>query len=103
MELEGAGEPCRFQHCKELRKIDHSLPRRAPQRFPATLRADTPLEVLDRHTAHHGRGQTSAVDPMNAAIFYPLARVLTILGEQNAARIALERYRQLMPAERSAS
>ncbi len=42
-------------------------------------------------------------DPGNAAIFYPLARVLTILGQTDAAQLALDRYRQLAPRDASAA
>jgi tetratricopeptide (TPR) repeat protein len=38
-------------------------------------------------------------DPMNAALFLPLARSLAILGENQASQQALARYRALMPSD----
>jgi len=42
-------------------------------------------------------------DPRNASLFYPLARLLAILGMPAASQLALERYRQLMPLDRKAA
>lgn len=42
-------------------------------------------------------------DPRNASIFYPLARLLAILGMPAASQLALERYRQLMPLDHKAA
>ncbi len=41
-------------------------------------------------------------DPMNASIFLPLARMLAVLGLDEASGLALDRYRALMPADRHA-
>jgi tetratricopeptide (TPR) repeat protein len=41
-------------------------------------------------------------DPLNASIFFPLARVLAIFGQDAASRLALERYRQLVPSDTKA-
>ncbi len=41
--------------------------------------------------------EAAELDPMNAAIFFPLARMLAILGLDEASRLALERYWSLMP------
>ncbi len=41
-------------------------------------------------------------DPMNASLFFPLARWLAVLGEDKASEIAFERYRQLMPFDKDA-
>ncbi len=40
---------------------------------------------------------------MNAAILFPLARILAIFRLDDASELALERYRRLMPNERNAS
>ena len=42
-------------------------------------------------------------DPSNAAVFFPLARMLAILGLQKASDLALERYRRLMVVDRQAT
>ena len=46
--------------------------------------------------------EAGKLDPMNAALFLPLARWLAVLGLDAAAEAAMERYRRLLPAERSA-
>ena len=43
--------------------------------------------------------ESSKRDPMNAALFLPLARSLAILGENKASAQALARYRELMPMD----
>ncbi len=47
--------------------------------------------------------ETAKLDPMNASLFFPLARMLAILGLEDASRLALERYRSLMPSDRQAT
>ena len=47
--------------------------------------------------------EAAELDPMNASIFFPLARMLAILGLDPASRLAVERYKQLMPNDRDAS
>jgi tetratricopeptide (TPR) repeat protein len=47
--------------------------------------------------------EAAGKDPLNAAIFFPLARLLAILGQEEASRLALERYRQLVPVDRQAA
>jgi tetratricopeptide (TPR) repeat protein len=42
-------------------------------------------------------------DPSNAAIFFPLARLLAILGLDKPSELALERYRQLMVLDQRAT
>ncbi len=42
--------------------------------------------------------EASELDPMNASIFFPLARMLAILGLDVPSRLALERYWSLLPA-----
>ena len=42
-------------------------------------------------------------DPFNAAIFFPLARTLAILGLDGPSGLALDRYRQLMVVDQRAS
>jgi tetratricopeptide (TPR) repeat protein len=42
-------------------------------------------------------------DPWNAAIFFPLARMMAILGMDRACELALERYRQLMVVDQRAT
>jgi tetratricopeptide (TPR) repeat protein len=41
-------------------------------------------------------------DPMNASLFFPLARWLAVLGEDKASEMAFARYRQLMPFDEDA-
>ena len=45
--------------------------------------------------------ETAELDPMNASIFYPLARMLAILDLGEASKLALERYDQLMSHDRA--
>ncbi len=40
-------------------------------------------------------------DPQHAAIFFRLARMLAILGQDEASRMSLDRFHQLAPADRS--
>jgi len=42
-------------------------------------------------------------DPWNASVYFPLARMVTILGMDQASELALQRYRQLMPADQRAT
>ena len=42
--------------------------------------------------------ETSELDPMNASLFFPLARMLAILGLDVPSQLALERYWNLLPA-----
>jgi len=42
-------------------------------------------------------------DPFNAAVFFPLARMLLILGLEKPSELALERYRRLMVVDQRAS
>lgn len=42
-------------------------------------------------------------DPWNAAIYFPLARMVAILGMDKASEVALERYRQLMVLDQRAT
>jgi tetratricopeptide (TPR) repeat protein len=46
--------------------------------------------------------EAAKLDPMNASLFLPLARWLVVLGLEEAAELAFERYRQLLPSERDA-
>ncbi len=46
--------------------------------------------------------EAAKLDPMNASLFFPLARWLAVLGKDKASEIAFERYRQLMPQDRDA-
>ena len=46
--------------------------------------------------------EAAELDPMNASLFYPLARLLAILDLDEASRIALDRYHQLMPHDQGA-
>lgn len=41
--------------------------------------------------------EAAELDPMNASIFYPLARMLAILDLKEASQLALDRYHQLTP------
>ena len=41
--------------------------------------------------------EAAELDPMNASIFFPLARMLAVLGLNDASQLALERYWSLMP------
>ncbi len=41
--------------------------------------------------------ESAELDPMNASIFFPLARMLAVLGLDEPSRLALERYWELMP------
>lgn len=41
--------------------------------------------------------EAAELDPMNASIFYPLARMLAILDLDEASQLALDRYHQLTP------
>ena len=45
--------------------------------------------------------EAAKLDPMNASLFLPLARWLTVLGLDAAAEVAFDRYRKLLPAERN--
>jgi tetratricopeptide (TPR) repeat protein len=47
--------------------------------------------------------ETAQLDPLNASLFFPLARMLAILGQDEASRLAVERYRSLMPSDRNAA
>ena len=42
-------------------------------------------------------------DPMNASLFFPLARWLAVLGKDKASDTAFSRYRQLMPQDYDAN
>lgn len=42
--------------------------------------------------------ETAELDPFNASIFFPLARMLAILGLDVPSKLALERYWSLLPA-----
>ena len=42
--------------------------------------------------------ETAQLDPFNASIFFPLARMLAILGLDVPSKLALERYWRLLPA-----
>ncbi len=42
--------------------------------------------------------EASQMDPFNASIFFPLARMLAILGLEDPSRLALERYWSLLPS-----
>ncbi len=42
--------------------------------------------------------EASELDPMNASIFFPLARMLAILGLDVPSDLALQRYRSLLPS-----
>jgi tetratricopeptide (TPR) repeat protein len=46
--------------------------------------------------------EAAKLDPMNASLFFPLARWLAVLGKDKASEIAFDRYRQLMPQDRDA-
>src|SRR5260370_28246110 len=46
--------------------------------------------------------ETAKRDPMNASLFIPLARWLAVLGLERPSELALDRYRELMPNERTA-
>jgi tetratricopeptide (TPR) repeat protein len=46
--------------------------------------------------------EAAKLDPMNASLFFPLARWLAVLGKDKASEIALERYGQLMPQDQDA-
>jgi tetratricopeptide (TPR) repeat protein len=46
--------------------------------------------------------EAAKLDPMNASLFFPLARWLAVLGKDKASEMAFERYRQLMPQDRDA-
>ncbi len=47
--------------------------------------------------------EAAELDPMNASIFYPLARMLAILDLDEASQLALDRYHQLAPLLQTAS
>ena len=42
-------------------------------------------------------------DPLNASIFFPLARLLAIAGQDEASGLALHRYHQLIPSDSQAT
>ena len=42
--------------------------------------------------------EAAEMDPMNASVFFPLARMLAILGLEVPSRLALERYWDLLPS-----
>ncbi len=81
-----------------------------------TLAANNPNSKYDHLLAaktmeSQGRSQMAAKeyieagkkDPFNAAIFFPLARTLAILGLDGPSELALDRYRQLNVVDQKAS
>ncbi len=85
-------------------RIANGLTERHPESRYDHLLAAKIMESQDRYQmAAREYLEAGKKDPFNAAIFYPLARTLMILGLEQASGLALERYRQLMPVDRTAA
>ena len=76
------------------------------QRFPESKYEHTMLaKIVDAQQFYQISAkeylEAAKLDPMNASLFLPLARWLTVLGLDAAADVAFDRYRKLLPAERN--
>ncbi len=84
-------------------KLAESIANRQSERFPESK--DTYVVAAKLFESQRGYQiaaikylEASELDPMNASIFFPLARMLAILGLEAESRLALERYWDLLPS-----
>src|SRR5439155_180025 len=85
-------------------KIVNSQTQAHPDSSHTRLAAARIFESQDRYqVAALMLLETAKLDPMNASVFFPLARMLAILGLEDASQLALGRYRSLMVSDRQAT
>ena len=84
-------------------KFAESIVNRESERFPESK--DTHIAAAKLFESQQGYQiaaikylEASELDPMNASIFFPLARMLAVLGLDTASGLALQRYWNLLPS-----
>jgi tetratricopeptide (TPR) repeat protein len=91
-------------YLKLSERVANSLAEKNPDSKYDHLLAAKIVESQDRYQmAAREYLEAGKKDPFNAAIFFPLARMLAILGLDKPSGLALERYRQLMVVDQRAT